>query len=398
MSCHAQLQQWQMTIMHHLPHLSKPQAAGLALWTLGMVLSRSCALSAVSGLLATVLQRPANTLRQRLRDSYLEAEAKRGAGRRQLEVETCFAPLLRWVVTSWQGTQLALALDATSLGSRFVVLAVSVLYRGCAVPVAWVVLPANRPGAWRPHWLRLLRRLHRVIPRSWTVIVLSDRGLYARWLYRRLVRLGWHPCLRINTGGTFHAEGHARRYPLKHLVPEPGTQWAGRGVAFTGRARRLACTLLACWEPGYKDPWLLVTDLAPEASEAAWYGLRAWIEQGFKVAKRGGWQWQRTRMRDAQRATRLWLVLALATLWLLSVGGEAEATIAESTLPEVDGWRSPRRRSTRGRSVSVFRRGWHLILAAWWRQDALPLGRFFPEPWPTHERHQSEVEPPPQAA
>ena len=211
-------------------------------------------------------------------------------------------PCCGWVITSWQGTQLALALDATSLGSRFVVLAVSVLYRGCAVPVAWVVLPANRPGAWRPHWLRLLRRLHRVIPRSWTVIVLSDRGLYARWLYRRLVRLGWHPCLRINTGGTFHAEGHARRYPLKHLVPEPGTQWAGRGVAFTGRARRLACTLLACWEPGYKDPWLLVTDLAPEASEAAWYGLRAWIEQGFKVAKRGGWQWQRTRMRDAQRA------------------------------------------------------------------------------------------------
>ena len=79
-----------------------------------------------------------------------------------------FCPLLRWVITSWQGTQIALALDATSLGNRFVVLAVSVLYRGCAVPVAWVVLPANCPGAWRPHWLRLLRRLHRVIPRSWT--------------------------------------------------------------------------------------------------------------------------------------------------------------------------------------------------------------------------------------
>jgi hypothetical protein len=30
----------------HLPHLSKPQAAVLALWSLGMVLARSCALSA----------------------------------------------------------------------------------------------------------------------------------------------------------------------------------------------------------------------------------------------------------------------------------------------------------------------------------------------------------------
>src|SRR5215470_5130098 len=39
-------------------------------------------------------------------------------------------------------------------------------------------------------------------------------------------------------------------------------------------------------EEGYKDPWLLLTDLAPEASDAGWYGLRAWIEQGFKITKR----------------------------------------------------------------------------------------------------------------
>ena len=204
-------------------------------------------------------------------------------------------------------------------------------------------------------------------------------------------------CLLMRVGFRCYTiiEDHAMSFDQVAAQRQKPTlvRWAGRGVAFTGRGRRLACTLLACWEPGYKDPWLLVADLAPEASEAAWYGLRAWIEQSFKVVKRGGWQWQRTRMSDAQRATRLWLMLALATLWLLSVGGEAEATIPESTLPEVDGWRPPRRHS-----VSVFRRGWYLIVAAWWRQAALPLGRFFPEPWPTHERHQSEVEPPPQAA
>jgi hypothetical protein len=33
------------------------------------------------------------------------------------------------VVSWWHGTQLALALDATALGTRFVVLAVSVVYR-----------------------------------------------------------------------------------------------------------------------------------------------------------------------------------------------------------------------------------------------------------------------------
>ena len=72
--------------------------------------------------------------------------------------------------------------------------------------------------------------------------------------------------------------------------------------------------------------------MAPSAGEACWYGLRAWIEQGFKITKRGGWQWQRTRMTDPQRAARLWLAVAVATLWLLSVGGMAEETIPASTL------------------------------------------------------------------
>ena len=64
-------------------------------------------------------------------------------------MEACFAPLLRWVLAGWQGTQLALALDATTLGTRFVVLAISVVYRGCAIPVAWTILPADQHAAWR---------------------------------------------------------------------------------------------------------------------------------------------------------------------------------------------------------------------------------------------------------
>ena len=44
-------------------------------------------------------------------------------------------------------------------------------------------------------------------PHDWTVIVLADRGLYAPWLFRRITRLGWHPFLRINTGGSFRPAG-----------------------------------------------------------------------------------------------------------------------------------------------------------------------------------------------
>src|SRR6266851_8655846 len=213
MFCQAGFDQWLTTIMHHLSHLSKPQATVLALWSFGMVLARSCALTAVSALPAKGMQRNEQTVRQQLREWYYDTPRKRGAKRQALRVETCFAPLLGWVVSWWQGTQLALALDATTLGQRFVVLALSVVYRGCAIPVAWVILPAGESHAWRREWLRMLRQVRAAMPRHFFVIVMADRGLYARWLYRRIVRLGWHPLLRVNTGGTFRPAASTRYRP-----------------------------------------------------------------------------------------------------------------------------------------------------------------------------------------
>src|SRR5882724_187387 len=384
MSCHRRVTEWTTIIRTHLPQLSAPQATVLALWSLGMVLARSCALTAVAVFLAVWLHRKEQTVRQQLREFCYEAEAKRGAQRQAVAVEPCFVPLLRWVLSGWHGTQLAVALDATTLGLRVTVLAIRVVSRGCAMPVAWTIVTANQPHAWRREWWRMLRQLRPAMPRPWTVIVLADRGLYAGWLCRRIVRLGWHPFLRIKTGGPFRPDPQAGYRPLSRFVPCPGTGWRGTGTAFKSPQRRLRCTLLACWEEGYTAPWLLLTDVPPDASAAGWYGLRAWIEQGFKVTKRAGWQWQRTQMTKPERAARLWLAVAVATLWLLSVGGEADATVPASTVPDVTVLvpAPPRtRRATRLRLVSVFRRGWNLILVALLDQAPLPLGRFVPEPW-----------------
>jgi hypothetical protein len=372
-------------IQTHLPHLSKPQATVLALWSLGMVLARSCALTAVSAFLATWLGRKEPAVSQQWREWGYEATAKRGPSRCALAVEPCCVPLLGWVVEPWEGTQGARALAATTWGTRFTVLALSVVYRGGALPVAWTVLAATATQAWRREWWRMLRQVRRAVPRAWTVLVLADRGLYGRWLFRRITRLGWPPFLRINPGGTFRPTGQVRGVPLKTLVPPPGTTWQGTGIAFKGRHRQLHCTLLACWEADYKDPWVILTDRPPEASTACWYGVRAWIAQGLKITKRAGWQWQRPHLTQPERAARLWLAVAVATLWLLSVGGEADATIPARPVPDVTALvpAPPRtRRATPRRLVSVCRRGWNLILVALLDQAPLPLGRFVPEPWP----------------
>jgi Transposase DDE domain len=389
---HTGLSQWQHTLSTYLPDLSQPQLTVLALWSLGIVLAHSCGLTTVAVFLAYLLDLREHSVRERLRDWYRDAASKRGGKRglkrRSLDVTTCFPALLRWVVaiSPSECHQLALAMDASTLGQRFTILTISVLVRGCAIPVAWHSVEATRPGAWRPHWEELFAHLHGSVPDDWTVIVAADRGLYAKWLFQIIQKEGWHPYLRINRQGQYCPAGSSTFRPLSQVVTRIGQRWAGAVTCFASKGRQLPCTLLARWDRGYKDPWLILTDLPAAQADVAWYGLRAWIECGFKDAKRGGWHWEQTKMRDPRRAERLWLAMAVATLWVVSVGCQAEATQPVrllAALPETHiARRNARKGQTQGRALSCFRRGRLLLVAALLNGQELPLGQLVPEPWP----------------
>ena len=149
---------------------------------------------------------------------------------------------------------------------------------------------------------------------------------------------------------------------------------------------RLRATLLARWEEGYREAWLIITDLAPEQATAAWYGMRSWVEAGFKDWKRGGWQWHQTKMTDPKRAERLWLAMAVATFWVVSVGGEADATLPVRSLAALPPTHVARRTASgraRPRQLSCFARGLLAIVGALIRGEGFRLGWFHPEPWPT---------------
>ena len=385
MSRHDPLYVWTKELAKTFPDLSKPQLKGLAEWSFGMILARCCSLDTVTSYMADWLEQPELSVRSRLREWYLPADRKSVSGcgdkRKDLLVHTCFAPLLRWVRRGWPEPRLALALDASTLADRFVLLAVSVLYRRCAIPVAWKVLPATAKGAWKPHWLELLQAMRGVAPANWRVMALADRGLWAPWLFREIQLLGWHPLMRVNSGGHFRPDGALSFVPLKKMVPKVGMVWRGAGTAFSTPGRQIAGTLLGWWGPGYKEPWLMLSDLDPQQGDPFWYGMRSWIEQGFKDSKRGGWQWQHTRMEDPQRAGRLWLAIAVATLWLLRVGGKAKMD-AEANQATVNIWQQEQMCSKCWGKSSVFARGHRGILMALLKQRRLPFGQWLPEPWP----------------
>lgn len=352
-----------------------------------MIVSRSCGTTSAALWLGELLGGRYDAWRQRLREWCYNAREKKGKHRSEVSVVTCFAPLLRWILTWWAPGEyrLAVAMDASTLSDRFTVLAISVVYRGCALPVAWCVVGAGKPGQWKPDWLALFDCLAGSVPPDWTVIVLADRGLYARWLYQQIQQMGWHPFLRVNLGGKARPKGTDTYHWLATFVPVVGYRWCGEVRCFTEASSRLDCTLLACWDAEYKDPWLILTDLLPTQADVAWYGMRAWIECGFKDTKRGGWNWHHTKMEDPARAERHWLVMAVATLWVVSVGGEVDATQPASSLEALPATHIARRldkRRHKYRKMSCFARGIMLVTLALLQGNPFPSGQFVPFVWP----------------
>ena len=364
----------------HFPDLRSSQIRGLVLWVYGTLLAKSACQSAVIGALSSIAT--FHALRQYLREFLRDGSEKATPCNTQLDVTLCFAPLLRWLLSLWQGQQLALAIDATAHGTQVAALVVSVLYRGSAIPIAWKIMPGNRPGAWIPEILGLLQNLGPEVPKSMTVVVMTDRGLWSPRLWKQICSLGWHPLMRVKNNTVFQPLQGCRQ-PARQLIPGPGYAWVGSGAAFRDPKRRRFGTLVVVWDNDQKEPWMVITDLAPEAVGVCWYGLRFWIELGFRALKGVGWQWQHTRRTDPDRVARYWLVLAVATLWTAAYGTRAEDADSVGVPPER--LRSPRPNPSYAstRRVSVIKRGISCMTQQLFRGRPWLRLWLLPEPWPT---------------
>jgi Transposase DDE domain len=365
-------------LAEHLPALRPAHQRGLAAWVYGTIQATSGCESAVLRELLTDGGHW-DAWRARLREFLCDGADKAAPCQTDLAVADCFAPLLAWVIDLWQGQTLPLAIDATLDQDRLTALVVSVLYRGSAIPVAWQILPANVPGAWVPEIVALVEALAPVVPAAWQVVVMVDRGLWSPTLWDVLRRLGWHPLCRIRSDATFQPEG-GKRLPVRALASSAGQAWVGRGHMFKHAATRRAATLIVIWAVGQPDPWVLITDLAPEAVGPSWYGLRFWIELGFRALKGVGWQWEQTRRLVVERVRRHWLVLAVATLWALATGTREEDAAALGRSPAhlchpVPPPPGRRVMSVCARGMSRLRR--QLAQRRLWRRLWLA-----PEPWP----------------
>ena len=366
------------TLRQTMPNLTEAQSKGLALWTFGTITAKSGCQNAV--IAALTFTGRFSAIRQRLREWLYDGADRSTPSPNQIDVRACFAPLMRWVLSLWKSKDLALAIDPTMLSDRLCAVVVSVVYRGCAIPVAWVVMPANKKGKWVDPVCELLDLLSVAIPTGMRVIVMTDRGLRSPKLWKKIRKLRWHPYMRQSINTVFCLDG-GTRMPARRLVSAPGNSFIGSGTAFRAKSRRLRGTIIVIWDEGQDEPWIILTSIKPSKAGASWYEMRFWIETGFKALKSVGWQWQNTRRTDPARVERHWLVLSVATLLTLATGSRVEDANALKRDPSA--LRAPPKVAPeRNRLVSVFRLGLAtlsrlLAKGRMWRRVWL-----LPEPWP----------------
>ena len=243
--------QMQQTVEQHMPHLRESQLKGLVLWVYGAILAGSGCQNAVATALSFIGS--FNSIRQYLREWLYDGQDRANPCRVQLDVNSCFVPLLKWLLKLWKSDRLVLAIDPTMQGDQMTSIVISAVYRSCTIPLAWSIMPANTPGKWMDPIVDMLRVLSEAVPEHMTVLVMCDRGLRSPKLWDQIRSAGWRPYMRQSINTVFGPDG-GTRLPARSLVPGPGHAYIGAGTAFSRPSIRRRGTMIVVRDRGQDEP------------------------------------------------------------------------------------------------------------------------------------------------
>jgi len=277
----------------------------------------------------------------------------------KVEPQKLYGPLVRAALAQWHHIQVDIALDTSVLWDKFVLIRASLIYRGRAIPLAWIVIEHASARVSFADYAPVLYCVARLLPSDWSVRLLADRGFCDVELILALKKLGWHYRIRAKRSLLVYRKGSRKGCKIERLLPAVGQARFVHAVYLTRHQIGPVHLALAWPAPGQKepDPWIIVSDELTNLSTFDEYGLRFDIEENFLDDKSGAFQVQESEIRSASGLSRLFLVLAITTLYLVSTGVEVtQANLRRSVDTHWDrglsylqiGWRWIRRRLALG--------------------------------------------------
>jgi hypothetical protein len=252
----------------------------------------------------------------------IERRLQRFIANERIDVAACWKAFLEQVLPFWQNKEVVLVLDCTPFRETYTIVYLGLLVHRRVLPLAWKIMPQQQ--TWEQGQWDLVKELVEEVAAHFPAdnsTLLADRGLACLQLIRICQAVKWHYVLRIGQ------EHHVRRqYPRGYagwqsggqLIKKEGHQWYG--AALIGKEHSFAAELAMCWEPGYEEPWILISDRPPARKLIKIYGWRMRVEATFQDTKSRGWHIECSAIAFVSHLHRHLMVLFLAVWWVAHLG------------------------------------------------------------------------------
>jgi hypothetical protein len=283
-----------------------------------------------------------------------------------------YALLFKFALLHLTDTEIYLAFDTSQLFERYVLIRVALVYRGRAIPVSWSVVAGESSTIEFDKYWYVLWRAQTILFEYKRCTLLADRGFVDQKLFALVRDLGWHWRVRVKSCMLVYRSGKEVTN-ISRLMPVKGQALFLHKVWATKRCLGPLYLALAQVETTKGvQKWAILSDEPTDLNTFHEYGLRFDIEENFLDDKSGGFQLESSEFYDVQALIRLGLIMATATLYLVSCG---LAVVARGLRPLVDAhWK---------RGLSYFQIGWRWIKFALINSISLFQFLFFdPEPDP----------------
>ena len=237
----------------------------------------------------------------------------------KITAEVYFVPYAQVLLAQLAFQTLVLVIDGSVVGRGCVALMLHVVYKGRALPVAWLVRQGKKghfPEAWH---IALVKQVEELLPAGAPVVLLGDGECDGTNLQHTLEEAGWSYVCRTGIGMTATWEGETFRLDTLGTCSKPGTLIELNEVRFTEDAYG-PIMLVCCWAKGYHEPLYLVSNMTSADEACHLYSKRFRIETFFSDQKSRGFHLHKSHLSAPQRLSRLLMAACLAYIWIVYLG------------------------------------------------------------------------------
>ena len=266
-----------------------------------------------------------------------------------ITAEGYFVPYAEMLLAHLALQTLVLVIDGSVVGRGCVALMIHVVYKGRALPLAWVVRRGKKGHFPEALHIALMEQVRELIPPGARVVVLGDGEFDGTDLQHTMQEAGWSYVCRTGISMIATWEGETFRLDTLGTCIKAGTLIALQEVFFTAAAYG-PIMLLCCWAKGYQEPLYLISNMTSAEEACQLYGKRFRIETFFSDQKSRGFHLHKSHLSDQERLSRLLMAACLAYIWIVYLG----AVCAK------DGWMTVIHRGDRC-DLSLFQTGLRLL-------------------------------------